>query len=186
LYKGVQGVARKVAAKRVSERSGDQYLIRLPPGLRDRIVRRAAQSGRSVSAEIVEAIEKHLDAADFIAEMREFIEQRRADIESIPVIRRAVQAIEPWVSNLTDGVFVGTLTNEVFGKRGLPDGDPPLLTASWVQIVRTILREKKIGEREFLDYLQVESMEKVRGINRALHAISELEHPPNDPRSPTT
>lgn len=41
-------------------REGTQYLIRLPPGMRERLEQRAAENGRTVKAEIVEALEAHL------------------------------------------------------------------------------------------------------------------------------
>lgn len=40
--------------------NSDQILLRMPPGLRASLAERAAQTRRSVSAEIIDAIEKHL------------------------------------------------------------------------------------------------------------------------------
>jgi predicted DNA-binding protein len=47
-------------------REGDQYLLRLPPGFRERLRQRAAENSRSVKAEIVKAIESYLDADDLV------------------------------------------------------------------------------------------------------------------------
>jgi predicted DNA-binding protein len=44
-------------------------MLRLPPGLRERLQERANESGRSLNTEIVDAIEKHLAGASRIDEM---------------------------------------------------------------------------------------------------------------------
>ncbi len=52
--------AKKTISKRVG-RGADQLLIRLPDGMRRRVASVAADNGRSMNAEIVAALEKHLD-----------------------------------------------------------------------------------------------------------------------------
>jgi len=42
-------------------RDGDQYMMRLPEGMRDRIKARADSAGRSMAAEIICALEQYLD-----------------------------------------------------------------------------------------------------------------------------
>lgn len=49
-----------VAKKIVPTKWAEQYLLRLPRGLRDSVARRAAENGRSMNTEIVDAIQKHL------------------------------------------------------------------------------------------------------------------------------
>ena len=44
----------------MSERTGEQYLLRLPPGMRKRLQRRADMNGHSLSYEIVAALAHHL------------------------------------------------------------------------------------------------------------------------------
>ena len=73
-------LAKKIAAKDA------QCMLRLPPGLRDKVATRAAQNGRSMNTEIIEAIERHLQGADRITRLWEFFERHRESIESIPLL----------------------------------------------------------------------------------------------------
>ena len=52
----------------VANRGNDQYLLRLPDGLRERIKRRAVVNGRSLNSEIVDAIWRHLERGDRLDE----------------------------------------------------------------------------------------------------------------------
>lgn len=53
---------RTVRARRhIAPRSGEQYLLRMPVGMRKRLEERADRTGHSVNTEIVMAIEEHLD-----------------------------------------------------------------------------------------------------------------------------
>jgi hypothetical protein len=72
----------------------DQYLLRLPAGLRDQVADRAAQNGRSLNAEVVDAITRHLASADRVTQLWEFFEQYRIYIELIPILLNAVQSLE--------------------------------------------------------------------------------------------
>lgn len=49
--------------------NSDQILLRMPPGLRASLTERATQTRRSVSAEIIDAIEKHLADSTQIQEI---------------------------------------------------------------------------------------------------------------------
>ena len=42
------------------QRVGDQLLMRLPPGMKQRLQARADETGRPMSSEVIEAIEHHL------------------------------------------------------------------------------------------------------------------------------
>ena len=50
----------KRSMKKIASKNADQYMFRLPPGLRDQVARRAAENGRSMNTEIIDAIENHL------------------------------------------------------------------------------------------------------------------------------
>ena len=80
--------AKKIAAKDA------QCMLRLPPGLRDKVAARAAQNNRSMNTEIIEAIEHHLQGADRITRLWEFFEQHRENIESVPLLRTAIENVE--------------------------------------------------------------------------------------------
>jgi predicted DNA-binding protein len=51
----------------IAGKKDDQYMLRLPRGLRDRIAKRADKNGRSMNTEIIAAIEAHLKTRDRFA-----------------------------------------------------------------------------------------------------------------------
>jgi predicted DNA-binding protein len=53
----------------IAAKKSDQYMLRLPPGLRDRVARRAKKNGRSMNTEIIDAIERHLTGLDRLADL---------------------------------------------------------------------------------------------------------------------
>ena len=61
----------------IASKGGDQYMLRLPDGLRERAKRRAADNGRSLNTEIIAALERHLESGDRLAEL----ERRIAKLE---------------------------------------------------------------------------------------------------------
>ena len=50
----------------MTHRVGDQLLLRLPPGMKQRLQERAEKSGRPMSSEVIEAIEHHLARPCFL------------------------------------------------------------------------------------------------------------------------
>jgi predicted DNA-binding protein len=61
----------------IARKGDDQYMLRLPDGLRGRIKQHAAVNGRSLNSEIVDAIERHLERGDRLEEL----ERRIAKLE---------------------------------------------------------------------------------------------------------
>ena len=53
----------------IAAKNADTCLLRLPPGLRDRIRERADANGRSINTEIIAAIEHHLERANLFEEL---------------------------------------------------------------------------------------------------------------------
>lgn len=91
--------ARKIEKK--AGRGSDQYMIRLPDGMRDAIAKRADGNDRSMNAEIISAIRKHLDGANRFDELEAFIEKHREEIgwvyqmaNDIEELQRKVNEIE--------------------------------------------------------------------------------------------
>ena len=82
-------MAKKVA--KAQAREGDQYMMRMPPGLRERVAQRAAANGRSMSAEIVDMIEQSLQRADRFTLLWEFFERHRTEIEMISLGLAAIE-----------------------------------------------------------------------------------------------
>ena len=96
----------KKAAKKIAPKDA-QCMLRLPPGLRDKVAARAAQNGRSMNTEIIEAIERYLQGADRITRLWEFFERHRESIESLPLLLTAVENLE--ISAERSGEFHGVL-----------------------------------------------------------------------------
>src|SRR5262249_56786985 len=83
--------------KKIAAKDADQYMLRLPPGLRDRVARRAAENGRSMNTEILEAIERHLTGADRVTQLWEFFGKHQENIEAIRWILPAIRLIEGYL-----------------------------------------------------------------------------------------
>jgi predicted DNA-binding protein len=97
-------MAKKSQAK---TKRADQFMLRLPDGMRDELATLAEANGLSMNAEIVEAIERHLQGADRIAQVWEFFERHRKDIEGIALVRAAVENLEIFAER--SGEFRGGL-----------------------------------------------------------------------------
>ena len=69
----------------------DQYMLRLPPGLRERVAQRAADNGRSMNTEIINAIEQHLIGADRVSQLWELWQKHEKNIEAIPRLLEGVR-----------------------------------------------------------------------------------------------
>ena len=84
----------KKSAKKIAAKDADQYMLRLPSGLRDRVAQRAAENGRTMNTEIIDAIENHLKGADRISRLWGIFQKHRENIEAIPLIWAAVENIK--------------------------------------------------------------------------------------------
>lgn len=100
-----------MAATRVG-RGSDQFPLRLPDGLRDRIKRHAEANGRSMNSEIVHLIESGLFEADMSRMgigLEPLREPRESDKELIAYGKKTMEAIEQRkqreVSGVQDPIF---------------------------------------------------------------------------------
>jgi len=175
-------VRRTTRAKRAAVREGDQYLLRLPPGMRERLEQRAAENGRSMSAEVVEAIEKHLLAADRVTQLWELFGKHKENIEAIPVIWKAVAVIEGYLAVTeqggdTQGHTPNTVSTRI-RQREKKEHDAyvatlPLVTPEQVQIIKALLKERARGYDSLLRLMDVDRLEDMRGFERAMECLGE-------------
>jgi hypothetical protein len=93
-------VMAQKSIKKIAAKDADQYMLRLPPGLRDRVARQAAENGRSMNTEIVEAIEHHLTRANRVTVLWQTFEKHQGNIEAIPSILLAISKIEDIVETI--------------------------------------------------------------------------------------
>jgi len=84
----------KKSVNKIATKGAEQYMLRLPPGLRDSVARRAAENGRSMNTEIIEAIEKHLRDADRVTQLWEVFGKHRENIEALDSIRATVEWLD--------------------------------------------------------------------------------------------
>lgn len=59
----------------IADKNADQYMLRLPEGLRARVAARAKANGRSMNTEIIAAIEQHLLDADLFTDVRRRLDE---------------------------------------------------------------------------------------------------------------
>lgn len=62
-------------AKKVVGRGADQFVVRLPTGMRQQIAKMAGANARSMNTEIILALEKHIEDGDPITELREKVDK---------------------------------------------------------------------------------------------------------------
>jgi predicted DNA-binding protein len=158
----------KKAGGKVTANRADQYMVRFSPGLRERLARRAAENGRSMNTEIVDAIEKHLEGADRMTRLWDFFEKHRENIEAIDRVWGAVEDLEHSMHKLTGDGMYGTLTEWRHSK----DNDArealrPVLTSDQVKELRALLEKAGVDEQAFLRESKAAKIEEVRDFERA-------------------
>jgi hypothetical protein len=183
----------KDIVKKIAAKDADQYLLRLPPGLRDQVARRAAENGRSMNTEIVEAIEQHLTRADRVSQLWELFEKHRENIEAIPVLLSAVEGIEHHLSHPDDGTAPAGLywwkmrkIQEAQKRRDAREdayvATLPLVTPKQVKIIKAILEWRSdhsdhdtadYEEKMFFREMKVSRVEDIRGFERAMDFLDE-------------
>lgn len=65
-------------------RGADQYTVRFPDGLRDRIKVAAEENGRSMNAEIVATLEERYPDSDALGQLTEAIKDYATFVQSLP------------------------------------------------------------------------------------------------------
>ena len=200
----------KKPIKKIAAKDADQYMLRLPPGLRDRVASRAADNGRSMNTEIVEAIEKHLTRAARVTQLWELFGKHQENIEAIPMIFSAVEDLEAKL----DGVWYELcfLIREIRGGNyGHYHSEPPSELVKWIEkkrhddyvayvatlpvvtadqarTIKGLLKEMRYDEKEeelFLAEVGASRIEEIRGFKRVMKLLREKsKYRPIEPRAP--
>jgi hypothetical protein len=166
--KNVGELAKKTAAK-----DADHYQVRLPPGLRDRVAQRAAENGRSMNTEIIEAIEQHLAGADRVTQLWEIFTKHRENIEAIPFLLYAMEQL----SNAVSDSLGFNLSLMPYFRHWKEQREPEdvanlsLVTPDEVQTLRALLKEIGIDEQGLIIFLHVDRIENIRGFDRAKKSV---------------
>jgi plasmid stability protein len=80
-------VAKK--PKRPAGRGSDQFVIRFPEGMRDRIANLAAAHGRSMNAELIDRLEKSMVDSDNLKNLETSVAELWVKIDEIEVFLAA-------------------------------------------------------------------------------------------------
>jgi|SRR5438067_8849202 hypothetical protein len=162
----------KKSAKKIAAKNADQYMLRLPPGLRDSVARRAAENGRSMNTEIIDAIENHLRGADRVTQLWEAFEKHRANIEAIGLIWSAVDHLEDTVGRLTAGDFRGVLNRAQDEEReAVRQAKLPPITAEQAATIRDLLDDSGMSEPGLLKALAAASIEEIKDFEKAVTIV---------------
>jgi predicted DNA-binding protein len=174
---------KKPATESIHDR--DRIIVRLPDGMRDDLAALAEANGRSMTSEVVAALEKHLKGVDRLTQLWEFFERHREQIEEIPFVRAAVENLETFTSRADDfhGVLqkVGLRKNQEAAEAAMAAFtermylDEPLITAEQVQQIRALLSQTGKSESVLLTELGFASIEDIRGSVTFKRALSILE-----------
>jgi predicted DNA-binding protein len=160
-------VAKK-SVKKIVPKDADQYLLRLPSGLRERVARRAGENGRSMNTEIIDAIEKHLMDADRVTRLTEAFERHLPNIETIDLIYDAVYHLENRVRTLTGGEYYGVLNRARDEElKAARQAKLPPITAEQAAKIRELINESGFGEDSFLRTIGAASIEEIKDFERA-------------------
>jgi plasmid stability protein len=76
----------KVAPKKkqaVSAHDLDRIIVRLPPGMREKLGERAVENGRSMTAEVVAALTEHLRRKDRLSALEGQLEAMQGNINRV-------------------------------------------------------------------------------------------------------
>lgn len=134
----------------------DQYLIRLPDGMRSRLSQLADANGRSMNAEIVSALEQHLAGSD-----------RSSAIEAtIHNHQRTLRELESRIQTLESVALLAQMRNSTelqLGKGGL--------TPREAGEIRALLKRTGVSEARLLEKLAAPSIEEIQDFSDAVSAL---------------
>ena len=165
----------KKPAKKIAGKDADQYMLRLPVGLRDRVARRATENGRSMNTEIIEAIEKHLEGVDRVTQIWETLKKYQQDIEDIGLIRQAVLNLEGAMEDVgEDNVFYGVLRRNSAARREAErKAKLPPITAEQAAHIRSLIKQTDVPEDKLLHLLKASSIEEMKDYDRAVGILEQ-------------
>jgi hypothetical protein len=172
-------VAKK-SVKKIAGKDAEQYMLRLPAGLRDKVARRAAENGRSMNTEIIAAIEKHLEGTDQVSQLWQMFEEHRENIEAIPLILTAVANIENYLERSGEGSESPGVLRTWLRQRehATREAALQLITADQAKQIRALIKETGADETKLLKVMKVSSIEDIRNFDRVVGLLEQRRLPP--------
>jgi hypothetical protein len=150
----------------------DRIIVRLPDGMRDRIAAMAVANGRSLTAEVVAALEHHLKGADRLTQLWEFFEAHKGDIEAIGDIDSRLDSLESDVRPLIEERAVALAARSWEREQARLAGLPPI-TAEQAEKIRALIGEIGVDETRLLRVLNATRIEEIKDFERAMSLIDE-------------
>jgi hypothetical protein len=82
------GLRNTLPVKKIAAKRSDQYLMRMPPGLRKKIQLRADINGRSLNTEIICAIYEHMERFNRLDDLEDRIQKIENVLTVDEILRR--------------------------------------------------------------------------------------------------
>jgi hypothetical protein len=147
----------------------DRIIVRLPDGMRDKLAAFAEANGRSMTAEVVAAIEQHLEGGTRIQQLWEFFDRHRQSIETIPLIGAAVENLEIYAERAGEVEFQGGLRAlRQHKEREAREAARPPITADQAKKIRALIKETGADETKLLKAMKASSIEDIRNFDRVV------------------
>jgi hypothetical protein len=175
LFKKVIGgrVAKK-SANKIAGKDAEQYMLRLPAGLRDKVARRAAENGRSMNTEIIDAIEKYLEGTDRISQLWEMFEKHRENLEAIPRIWAAVENLELYLERSAEGKSpAGLRMWRQHKEHEARVASLPPISADQAATVRRLIKETEADEPTLLKLVKAPTIEQIKDFDRVVGILEQ-------------
>jgi predicted DNA-binding protein len=172
----------KKSANKIAGKDAEQYMLRLPAGLRGRVARRATENGRSMNTEIIDAIEKHLEGTDRISQLWEMFQKHRENIEAIPVIWGAVENIELYLERSGEGESPAGL--RMWRRQKEHEArvvSLPPISAEQAAVIRRLIQETGADETRVLKLLRVSKIEDIKDFDRVVSILEQRRRNQNPP-----
>jgi predicted DNA-binding protein len=151
-------------------RGADQFMVRFPAGVRERLAEMASNNGRSMNAEVIAAVEQALRGPDRLSAMEDFIEKYREQIKVIEDLEHSIKSLEEFC--VAAEYAIRKLENPGFEVRGHLYGDEGRpITPEQAKRIRTLMAETDTDEARLLAYLGASSIETILSFERAIQAL---------------
>jgi hypothetical protein len=171
----------KVAKKTKQVHDLDRIIVRLPEGMREKIADLAAANGRSMTAEVVAALEQHLKGTDRVTLLWELFEKHRENLEAIPQIWGAVEDIEIYLQRSTGESPSGLRTWRLDKEEAERLAKLPPITAEQAVHIRTLINETNAREEWLLRVMRAASIEEIKEYKKAVQHIEDMARPWKNP-----
>ena len=162
----------KKSGANVAAKRADQYMLRFPHGMRDRLAKLAGANGRSMNAELLEAVEKHLQGSDRTTQIWEFLEKHRENIETISEIWRGLENLEYEVRPLIEERDYAARIRAQSEHRTRV-ANLPAITAEQAAVIRRLIQETGANEERLLELLEASSVEEIKEFDRVVSILEQ-------------